>query len=379
MRAGEPVQKPLVFFWENIGPTHDDRLRALAEAGYRVEGVQIAGRSAHYDWDSPAAAGYSVATLSDGERPATGLALAYRLLRCCLRSRARDIFLCHYEMAPVFAAACALRLAGRRVYTMVDSKFDDRPRKALREALKSLFVAPYSGALTASHRSREYLAFLGVRRERIRLGYDTLSVDRISSLMRSSAPGEVPFRDRAFVCVARLVAKKNLQATLRAFAAWLAQTASPRDLHLCGSGPLEGELRRLADELGIGPRVHFHGFIQSPDVARILARGLCLLLTSVEEQFGLVVIEAQAAGLPVIVSRNAGASDILISDGVNGFTINPHDVESCAALMLLLSEDEQRWRRFSNAARVSASAGDCRHFVAAVEAMIGSADARDGN
>lgn len=364
-------RKPVLFFWENIGPYHNDRLNALDAAGVcEVKAVQASPRSAVYQWDPVHRAEYHLESLFTELETQSPIRTVVRLVSQCLRARAKLVFLCHYERTAVLAAAAILKLLGRSVYAMVDSKFDDKPRSAFREFCKSAYLLPYDGALTASRRSRDYLSFLGLDPKRIFMGYDTLSIERIAKLAGEGAQGSsIPFEQRAFVCVARLVAKKNLQATLRAFDCWLAQTAAPRDLHLCGSGPLEAELRALAAELGIADRVHFHGFIQSAEVAAVLSRALCLLLTSTEEQYGLAVIEAQAAGVPVIVSRNAGAADI-VSDGINGFTINPDDVESCAALMVMLSEDEQRWRRFSEAARTRADAGDCRHFVASVDRIV---------
>ena len=119
--------------------------------------------------------------------------------------------------------------------------------------------------------------------------------------------------------------------------------------------------------------MHFHGFVQTDDVSRILARALCLLLTSTEEQFGLVVIEAQAVGLPVLVTANAGACDGLVEPGVNGFVLDPLNPRSIAALMLAISEDEAVWRRFATAARDGRYRGDARHFVDSVLALTGRA------
>lgn len=368
----------LVFVWENLGPTHLDRLGALAAglpAG-AVRGVQLSGRSNTYGWDATVSAPFDVVTLGDRPVTARNFRLVPPLLRACLRGGRADIFLCHYQDPAILLTAMLLRLLGRRVWTMGDSKFDDYPRRLRTELVKALFFLPYRGALTASLRARDYLRLFGFRPERIALGYDTLSVDRIAALAGAPpAPDGAPFAERDFAVVARHVPKKNLSMAIEAFALWLAQTDHPRDLHLCGSGPLEAELRAQAERLGVAGRIHFHGFIQTDAVSRILARALCLLLTSTEEQFGLVVIEAQALGLPVLVTANAGACDVLVDSGVNGFVLDPANPAACAALMLLLSEDEARWRRFATAARDGRYRGDCRHFVAGVLALTGGADA----
>jgi glycosyltransferase involved in cell wall biosynthesis len=360
-----------VFLWENVGPTHADRLAALAafDADREVVAIQYSPRSHTYLWTEIASEGYETRTLFPDER-VRSTRLALRLLRACWREGRATFFLCHYQEWPVLIAATVLRLAGRRVFTMVDSKFDDYSRWLPREVVKAVFLLPYLGALTASLRSRDYLRFLGIPPDRIMLGYDTLSIDRIATLAQAPiAPDGTAFAERDFLVIARHVQKKNVAMAIDAFAIWLGQAVQPRDLHLCGSGPLEDDLRIQVTRLGLTGRVHFHGFIQTDAVSRLLAGTLCLLLPSVEEQFGLVVVEAQALGVPVIVSANAGASDILVDCGLNGFLLDPGKPESCAALMLLLSEDELRWRRFAEATCKRRYRGDSRHFVTAVRTL----------
>jgi glycosyltransferase involved in cell wall biosynthesis len=364
--------RPLLFLWEHVGPTHADRLRAVAAAfpDRPVAAVQYGPRSHTYGWQGPPADGFTIETLfPDGG--AGGWRLALRLMRACWRHRRGAIFLCHYQEAPVWAAAVLLRLAGRPAFALMESKFDDYPRRFGRERVKRWLLRPYRGALTASDRSRDYLRFLGVPERRIALGYATLSVDRIAALAGApSAPDGPPHAARDFLAVARAVPKKNLALAIEAYALWRHRTGGDPALHLCGDGPEEVALRALAEALGVGPHVHFHGFVQTDAVARRLASALCLLLPSTEEQFGLAVIEAQAMGVPALLSVAAGAADRLVLPGVNGFLLPPHGAEGWAATMALLSEDEGCWRRLATGTRDRRLAGDCRHFAAAVDQLL---------
>jgi glycosyltransferase involved in cell wall biosynthesis len=367
--------RKFVFIWENLGPSHLDRVAALAatlQADSSVVAIQFFGKSSVYQWDSAHVMPFEIITLQRERKSKHSLSLTFSLIRECLKIGRADIFLCHYEKVPVLLTAIIMRLLGRKIFAMGDSKFDDYDRRLFTEFIKRFFFLPYHGALTASRRSRDYMRFFGFDHDRIELGYDSLSVDRIASLSgQPLAPDGLPFINRDFVIVARLVPKKNLGVALEAFALWLTQTCHPRDLHICGSGPLENDLRSHVAQLNITDRVHFHGFIQTDAISRILARSLCLILTSTEEQFGLVVIEAQAVGLPVLVTANAGACDELIEPGINGYILDPRNPRSCAALMLALSEDEAVWRRFAIAARETRYRGDSRHFVASVLQLTG--------
>jgi glycosyltransferase involved in cell wall biosynthesis len=116
--------------------------------------------------------------------------------------------------------------------------------------------------------------------------------------------------------------------------------------------------------------VIFHGFVQTEQVCQILADTLALLLPSIEEQFGNVVIEAQALNVPVIVSENCGARDELVRSGVNGFVIEPDNPAGLTFFMSLISKDEQLWRRMCCAAPQYASKGDVMEFTLAVERLI---------
>ena len=363
-------RRRLVFFWENLGPYHFDRLSALAaEPDLDVLGIQTSARSGTYDWSGGERDNVPVTTLFAEGEAVTRAATTRRLLAACRDADA--VFLCHYELPQVLAAATVLRARGRTVFTMLVSKFDDYPRSAAREVGKSVFLKPYNGALCGTPRARDYIAFLGVDRDAIQLGYNTLSIERIRAQAPAPpAPAGVGHEDRDFVIVARLVPKKNLSFALDAYAAYRAAGGAPRRLVILGSGPLEAELRAQAARLGIADRVEFRGFVQTAEVSAALSRALCLILPSVEEQFGLVVIEAMAMGVPALLSTNAGAADVMIDNGVDGWLIDPVRPGALVAAMVRLSADEGEWHRAATAAAAGASRGDTPRFVEGVRALL---------
>ena len=294
------------------------------------------------------------------------------MVRVCFAVGARNVFLCNYDHVDVFLLAVLLRLASRRVFVMMESKFDDKPRHLRRELLKSVFLMPYNGGIAGGSRSRDYLRWFGFRPTRVVLGYDTVSMERVRRLAAAPpAPDGMGFRDRHFTIVARLVPKKNIGMALDAYgryarAAW----GKARPLHICGSGPLEPELRQKAIELGL-LKVTFHGFVQAPEVARILASTLALILPSTEEQWGLVINEALALGLPILCSSNVGARDLLVRTAVNGFVFEPDNVEGLARLMQRMAEDEGCWRRLAVASQRLSALADTHNFAAGLTRLLG--------
>ncbi|MCK0195601.1 glycosyltransferase [Ancylobacter sp. 6x-1] len=364
----------IAFVWDNYGPMHVDRCQAVASGRAEpVIGIEFFSKSSVYDWKTESGAAFEKVTLfSGGGWKDTGAwAMAKGIVSVCRARDARHVFLCHYEQPGIFLAAILLRLLGRRVFAMGCSKFDDQPRKAWREALKSLFFLPYHGAISSGIRSADYMRFLGIPAGMVATEYNTLSIERIRRLSgKAVAPEGTAFAERHFTIIARLVPKKNLFMALDAYAHYRERTAQPRPLHICGSGPLEADLRTRIAELGLQELVILRGFIQTAEISSVLGDTLAMLLPSIEEQFGNVVIEAQAMGVPVILSDNCGARDRLIRGGVNGFIIEPDNPEGLAYFMALLDGDETLWRRFAEAAAARSVRGDVANFLGAVSALM---------
>jgi L-malate glycosyltransferase len=367
-------QRSIVFLWENFGPVHVDRCEAVQREIGNVVGIELCGRSHTYDWVARDAISFRRVTLFPGISldQVPFWKRVFSIFRACLSVGPAHYFCCHYEQPEILLIATLLRLLGRRVYVMTDSKFDDYKRFFWREMLlKPLFYLPYNGALAASLRTQDYLRFLHFKKSKIASSYNTLSVSRIRSLAGvDSAPAGLPFDERHFTVVARFVPKKNLPALLEGYALYAKSVDRPRALHLCGSGVLEGQLRERVAQLNIGDHVVFRGFIQSDEIARTLGQTLALLLVSVEEQFGLVVIEAQAMGLPVLYTPNCGARDDLLRSSVNGFMVEPDNIAGIAYFLRLMAEDKALWRRLSNNALQSAAIGDVANFVEGVRYLI---------
>lgn len=367
----------MVFVWDNFGPLHADRCNAVAKrfrGEHEVIGLELAGRSKVYDWLPEDGIHFRKVTLIPG-KSFDEISFVHRfgrMLRACLGVKRKSwYFFCHYQDPAIFTVAVVLRAIGRRVFTMGCSKFDDYPRRLPREMLKSLMYLPYCGAIASGVRSRDYMQFMGIPGDQVQPAYNTVSLERIRKLAGVPiAPSGVPFRERHFSAVARLVPKKNIGMLLRAMKAYAEQVTTPRKLEIFGSGPLETELRALARELGLDQLVHFRGFLQTSEISKAYGESLALLLPSIEEQFGNVIPEAQAMGLPVVVSDNCGGRDVLVRSGVNGFIVEPDNPAGLAFFMRLMSEDETLWRKMCLSSQLFVERADSARFAEAVESLI---------
>lgn len=159
--------------------------------------------------------------------------------------------------------------------------------------------------------------------------------------------------DRVVLFVGMNFEVKRLDLAIRALAAVKSRMQRRWVLQVVGKGK-HGAYQKLAQELGIADRVLFVG-VQNNVVPFYQASDL-LVMTSEMDTFGLVVLEAMACGLPVVVSQRVGARDLL-QDGVNGKVLGDHpDAQQLAAAMIDLAGSKERLHSARKAARQSAKA-----------------------
>ncbi len=125
-----------------------------------------------------------------------------------------------------------------------------------------------------------------------------------------SATGET--HPPRIVTVGRLVERKRHDLALRAFAL-LKKNHDRFTFAIIGDGPKMQELRRLAADLGVGESVKFSGYLTRPEVAAHLQGAVAYIHTADHETFGVSIVEALAAGVPVVTSRCGGATEALPS------------------------------------------------------------------
>src|SRR4029079_17729780 len=110
-------------------------------------------------------------------------------------------------------------------------------------------------------------------------------------------------------------------------------------LRIIGSGEEEESLKALSAELSLEHLVRFEGFKQKEDVARFLAGAYCFLFPTNFDIWGLVLVEAMAAGVPSLSSIHAGATHDLIQSGQNGFAVDFSNTESVTEILDRLLEN----------------------------------------
>jgi glycosyltransferase involved in cell wall biosynthesis len=137
---------------------------------------------------------------------------------------------------------------------------------------------------------------------------------------------------KAIVCIARLVPIKNIENLLRAWKI-VENNGIDYTLNIIGNGPLYDPLTKLASTLNL-KSVKFLGAINNNDLPSHLYNADAFVLASYSESWGLVVNEAMAAGLPVLLSNKINAGQALLQEGINGYSFNPNDINDIADKLL---------------------------------------------
>jgi phosphatidylinositol alpha-1,6-mannosyltransferase len=146
-----------------------------------------------------------------------------------------------------------------------------------------------------------------------------------------------------FVSVCRLLEKKGIDHAIRAFARVAAAHPDCRYL-VVGTGPFEETLRAIAVESGVAARVVFAGQVADDELAAHYRLGDVFVMPNRElangdtEGFGLVFLEANSCGLPVIAGRDGGSTDA-VRDGENGLVVEGRSIPAIAAAMERLYGD----------------------------------------
>jgi glycosyltransferase involved in cell wall biosynthesis len=247
-----------------------------------------------------------------------------------------------------FASQAAIAWCRRRgvPYLPLVESHDLGPRKGWRRAVKSAVVPRVlrgaAGALALGTASRDSLVERGAPRERIRVFANTIDVPAWEERQRGLAQRRSELRtelgagadDLVLLSVARLGPEKGLDTLVRGVAA----ARDPKLLLVvAGDGPQRRQIEALAQ--GLGVRMRLTGDLSAERIAEAYAAADVFALLSTRETWGVVVNEAAASGLPLVLSDRVGAAYDLLSDGENGFLVGAGDVDATGEAFKRLAAD----------------------------------------
>lgn len=194
--------------------------------------------------------------------------------------------------------------------------------------------------------------YYGISLEDVHLVHNPVDVKRFSS---GIGKDDGVFR---FITVGRFSPEKNQQMMYRAFASFLERGYEAR-LIMLGKGEEEDNLKALAEELKISEKIDYAGYVEN--VEDYLKTAYVFLLSSHYEAQPLCVLEAMAAGLPIISTEVGGIGDIVTD---NGILVPPGDAKTMTQAMERLYLDSALRRKMSGCSASNAAAFDVSNTIA---------------
>ena len=235
----------------------------------------------------------------------------------------------------------------RGVVIFDDARIQDVPRSSIVNMIKRRIYMNVDAMFVPAMSHLETCATWGFDRERVFFGVDVVDNAWFAAHVkdaRANCDGlraSMKLPARFFLGVGRLIAKKNWSALIAAYARYLTLTKGDAlGLVFVGDGPERERLESYAVSLGLSD-VRFAGTVVGAALCDYYGLAECFVLPSYGETWGLVVNEAMACGLPVLVSDRCGCAKTLVEEGVNGWTFSPADSDGLARLMLRVASQSQ--------------------------------------
>lgn len=363
----------ILFFLHRIGPYHHARFTELAKSCELIA-VEILPASAEYDWKPiEVTANYQrvqMKTDASGKEPG-GKKLLREVQNILEQYRPGAVITMGWSNRTYMAALYAAKKMGIPVFSMSDSTYDHTRRYSVIELIKSSIVTCFDGFVTAGSRSENYLQKLSVQPQIIFKPFDVVdnSHFRKTGELIKSFDYDTPY----LLCISRYIPEKNLFNLIEAYHRFLTLHPDERTiLYLVGSGPLEPVLREKISQLP-HQQIRLFPFVQYDELPSLYQHARGLILASVSDQWGLVVNEAMAAGLPVLVSKGCGCADDLVKNGENGWIMDPTPDGIIAALEKFFAKTPEQLREMGQIGQRIIQHYDLKDHKIAVLSMIENA------
>mgnify|MGYP003109607052 FL=1 len=217
-------------------------------------------------------------------------------------------------------------------------------RNLISHALIKRFANKCDGVIVPTYSTEEYLRMIGVKTPTFvqptgieYKRFQTVTDGEITELRKTLKLND----EVVFISVSRLSNEKNIDFMIEAISALRQETNKPFHFLIIGDGHQKDRLQNKIQELGLETSITLAGAIPPDDMAVWYRLGDAFLFASKSETQGMVILEAMAAGLPVVAVRSSGIDDV-IRHGFNGFKTPERQDQWCAKVKRLLEDDDLR-------------------------------------
>ncbi|MNQ50193.1 Alpha-monoglucosyldiacylglycerol synthase [compost metagenome] len=246
-------------------------------------------------------------------------------------------------------------------------------RNLISHALIKRFANKCDAVIVPTYSAEEYLRLIGVKKpvfvQPTGIDYrrfQEVTAEQVAHLRAALGIGD----EQVLISVSRLSNEKNIDFLIDAIASLRGQTARPFLVLMIGDGHQRERLLRRIDELNLAGHFRLLGAVQPEDMAIYYRLGQLFLFASKSETQGMVILEAMAAGLPVVAVRSSGIDDV-VRQAYNGFK-TPENIGQWCARVTQLLEDERLREEMSGHALLVAAEHSIEKFAEGVKEIYGT-------
>lgn len=363
--SSNPVSpsRHVAVIWQRFLPYHVARIRnlqgRLARLGHKLTAIEVASQDASYGFPSEEAPdemkwiccfpGATYHDLKVDEIHARVLAV--------LEEAQPDLVFAPATPFPEGMAAITYRMISGAIGIMTDDAWEHTDRRGwVTRQIKRLIHRNLDGVFIPAPSHLSYYLNLGFPRERVLFGVYAVDNDFFSQGADNARKNAHSVRsamglpEKYFLFVGRFLPRKGVETLFSAYQRYRnCSTREPWSLVLVGGGGYRETLEKIAEGIA---GVHFFGPRYGEELCRCYGLAGALVVPSILDQWGLVVNEGLAAGLPVLVSEGCGAARTLVREGENGWTFAPEDDDALSALMQRMSAlSDERLKRMGETSR----------------------------
>tara|TARA_B100000212_G_scaffold342359_1_gene329062 strand:- start:1703 stop:2866 length:1164 start_codon:yes stop_codon:yes gene_type:complete len=359
----------------NIGPYHNSRFEALIKSKIKITVFETRPQSKEYLWGSLDNYKYNVykfpkAISPEKDIPNRKIDLFYKKLIPQIkpdaivsvgwadRSYQRLLLYGNINKIPVLI-----------VSDSITNTENNQKRNFLKEFIKKIILKGYSSAFVAGTESKNYLISLGFDEKRIFFPWDVID----NNFYEKYTPENINEKNNYFLCVSRLIERKNLTNLIKSYVNYQ-ECGGKWGLKIIGSGDQHQKLMQESRTISNKDNFEIINWLQIDKLVNFYKNASAFILPSYFDNWGLVVNEAIASGLPCIVSKNCGCTVDLINNKVSGLIFDPYNLNELSFFMQLIENQEEKEReKMIKYARINLDKFDLSNFSINLEKAINQA------
>jgi glycosyltransferase involved in cell wall biosynthesis len=250
----------------------------------------------------------------------------------------------YYDLASwIILSYCKLK--GIKTILSNESTANDHARNGFKESVKAFIIKQFDGYFNFGTNSENYILSLGISKEKMLVRRNCVDNKALNKIYLKQLPNRnerqkaLKLPSKNFIFVGRLIDFKNLFHFLEAFDFAKKESINDWGVIILGDGEQKADLKKYVLEKNI-LNISFQKGVSWQQVPEYLALSNVLVLPSYSEPWGLVVNEAMACGLPVLVSDKCGCAIDLVNNGANGFTFSPFNNQQLTNVLLKFMNKE---------------------------------------